>query len=320
MEPIPIPDTNANTEETNTSSREVTIIRKRGRPKKTIDDVDAKQKQDARLKAIRERAKKRRQEETTEEQTKRLEGDRERAKKRRLDETFPERHIRLADKRQRYQTQRLSGWGDMNLLALNYDPAIEYESIPILQIGSMTERCRFCDALKWKKEPPGICCSNGKVKLEKLPDIPEPLYGLLTGTDSRSKDFLAHIRKYNSAFQMTSFGADIVKEGNFMPTFKVLGQVCHLFGSYLPTDDVHKFLQVYFTESYQEELEQRCKIIPNIKPDIIDDLQTMLHKFNNFVKQFKMAKETVRQEELRIVIHEKEYLQKIIQADTTHQL
>ena len=76
-----------------------------------------------------------------------------------------------------------------------------------------------------KKMLPIPMLDEGKVKLEKLPDIPEPLFGLLTGIDPRSKDFLAHVRKYNSAFQMTSFGADIVKEGNYMPTFEILGQV-----------------------------------------------------------------------------------------------
>lgn len=66
--------------------------------------------------------------------------------------------------------------------------------------------------MKWKGEHPGICFSNGKVRIGKLPDIWEPLYSLLIGRDPRSKDFFAYVKKYKSAFQMTSFDADIVKE------------------------------------------------------------------------------------------------------------
>jgi hypothetical protein len=44
---------------------------------------------------------------------------------------------------------------------------------------------------------------------------------------------------------MTSFGANINSEGNFLPTFKVQGQVYHLVGSLLPEKDKHfQFLQI----------------------------------------------------------------------------
>ena len=46
---------------------------------------------------------------------------------------------------------------------------------------------------------------------------------------------------------MRSFGANVIFEGSFIPTFKVQGQVHHLVGSMLP--EKHKsfqFLQIYF--------------------------------------------------------------------------
>jgi len=46
---------------------------------------------------------------------------------------------------------------------------------------------------------------------------------------------------------MTSFGAKEIREGNFMPTFKIEGQIYHLIGSLLPTTgQSSKFLQIYF--------------------------------------------------------------------------
>ena len=86
----------------------------------------------------------------------------------------------------------------------------------------MSKICDKCLAKKWKQETNVMCCSNGKVDLPVLADPPEPIKQLLTGTTEESKHFLKNIRKYNSAFQMTSFGAKIIREGGFMPTFKKL--------------------------------------------------------------------------------------------------
>lgn len=72
-----------------------------------------------------------------------------------------------------------------------------------------------------------MCCSSGKVQLSKLGLYPEPLHSLLTHQDPLSEQFLKNALKYNGCFQMTSFGAKEVREGNFMPTFKVQGQVYH---------------------------------------------------------------------------------------------
>ncbi|GFT58060.1 uncharacterized protein TNCV_722451 [Trichonephila clavipes] len=83
--------------------------------------------------------------------------------------------------------------------------------------------CSWCHALKWKDETQGMCCSGGKVQLPTLEPYPEPLHSLLTHQDPLSEHFLSTIRKYNGCFQMTSFGAKEIKEGNFMPTFKVQG-------------------------------------------------------------------------------------------------
>lgn len=83
----------------------------------------------------------------------------------------------------------------------------------------MERLCMHCDALKFFKESPGMCCSNGKVSLPPLTVPPEPLRSYVSGATNLSKTFLANIRKYNSAFQMTSFGASKVVKDGFMFTF-----------------------------------------------------------------------------------------------------
>ena len=75
-------------------------------------------------------------------------------------------------------------------------------------IGTLSLQCSNCGALKFEKETDSLCCSKGKVQLDELPQ-PEPfLKHLYEGVDSNGKHFLANIRKYNSAFQMTSFGCN----------------------------------------------------------------------------------------------------------------
>ncbi|GBO00996.1 hypothetical protein AVEN_106799-1 [Araneus ventricosus] len=98
-----------------------------------------------------------------------------------------------------------------------------------------------------------MCCSSGKVQLTEIETPPEPLHGLLIGTDPDSSLFLKSIRTFNSCFQMTSFGAteivnNIAANGQqFNSTFKIKGQIYHKVGSLLPMpNESHKFLQIYF--------------------------------------------------------------------------
>ncbi|VDN05605.1 unnamed protein product, partial [Onchocerca ochengi] len=135
---------------------------------------------------------------------------------------------------------------DFNRLAFRYNPADNYNLNPHFLIGTMNEVCPYCKALKFKGEAKGMCCAAGKIKLPQLEEPSEPLKTLLAGYSAESKRFLSKIRKYNSCFQMTSFGAEIVTT-HFMPTFKVKGQIYHKAGSLLPLPDgQHKFLQMYF--------------------------------------------------------------------------
>ncbi|GBP27063.1 hypothetical protein EVAR_48003_1 [Eumeta japonica] len=75
--------------------------------------------------------------------------------------------------------------------------------------------------VKVQRETAGLCCASGKVKLDPLLTPPQPLKTLFDGSDPDSSHFLQHILEYNNCFRMTSFGANIIREGGFMPTCKV---------------------------------------------------------------------------------------------------
>ncbi|GFV78840.1 uncharacterized protein TNCV_4079401 [Trichonephila clavipes] len=164
---------------------------------------------------------------------------------------------------------RLLPWTSKHLSAFKYKPNIVYSMDEIVNLGPRLP-CSWCHALKWKDETQGMCCSGGKVQLPTLEPYPEPLHSLLTHQDPLSEHFLSTIRKYNGCFQMTSFGAKEIKEGNFMPTFKVQGQVYHRKGSLMArANQKPSFLQIYFMGDDHREKDIRCGIYPEIKPELM---------------------------------------------------
>ncbi|XP_018494588.1 uncharacterized protein LOC108864106 [Galendromus occidentalis] len=167
----------------------------------------------------------------------------------------------------------------------------------------MDKVCVHCRAKKFEAEPPGMCCSGGPVKLPELSPPLEPLASWLLGETIQAKHFLANIRRYNSCFQMTSFGATEISHGNFMPTFKVQGQIYHLAGSLLPLPACeHKFLQIYFMGNLEDQIGQRCRIDTQTHREIIAALQTLFDQHNALVRLFRTALELMPTDEYVIGI------------------
>eukprot|EP00919_Chromeraceae_sp_WS-2016_P025872 GHVR01061146.1.p1 GENE.GHVR01061146.1~~GHVR01061146.1.p1 ORF type:complete len:167 (-),score=11.11 GHVR01061146.1:132-632(-) len=135
---------------------------------------------------------------------------------------------RVCDNIQNFNTTQFN----YRLAATTYDSRTEYERIKTYNIGKLTVICRFWGARKWKQETPSLCCSRGGVNLNILGELLRHLYN---GQSEESNHFL-NIRKYNSCFQMTSFVSKSppVRYGEFMPTFKVQGQVYHKVSSLYP--------------------------------------------------------------------------------------
>lgn len=218
---------------------------------------------------------------------------------------------RINDQRTRQQNLRESRYtstktNKMNLFlkGFNYESDVNYDTHPNVLIGPMNHECVYCKALKYEKEPNGMCCSSGKVKLPKLIEPPEPLKSLTSGVTTISRHFLRNIRQYNSCFQMTSFGTkNIVRESGFMPTFRIQGQIYHLIGSLLPVvNEESKFLQLYFLGNNENEATKRSTIANSTDYNIILQLQHFFHEHNHLIKIFKSALEIMPTDDYQIVI------------------
>ncbi|UYV82497.1 hypothetical protein LAZ67_21002535 [Cordylochernes scorpioides] len=153
-----------------------------------------------------------------------------------------------------------------------------------------------------------MCCSNGKVRLPLIDLPPEPLRSLLSGENSDSVHFLRNIRKYNSCFLMTSFGAENQTHSvTFPTTFSIQGQVYHRIGSLMPSENQpSRFLQIYFMGNDDDDdiqTDRRCQQIQVVRRNIVQGLQRMLHQHNLLVQQFKTTLENLPSDAYRVVVN-----------------
>ncbi|XP_076249983.1 uncharacterized protein LOC143189833 [Rhynchophorus ferrugineus] len=191
--------------------------------------------------------------------------------------------IRISQTREARARHSTNNRASLNPAAFSYDVSIDYSNYQCVVIGSMNLVCSHCKALKYKNEANGLCCANG------------------IGTDSIH--FLTHIQQYNNCFQMTSFGATNAVRENFMPTFKIQGQIYHRAGSLLPVSDSdNKFLQIYFMGNSPQEIDLRCAHNNLVKRSIVEQLQTLFHQHNQLIILFKTALDLMPSDNHKIVI------------------
>ena len=259
---------------------------KRNRKKREDETLEAGE---SRREGNRERSASARRAETPEEKQTRLEVNRQRWASARRAETPEQKQTRLEAHRQRYaKANKKPTVGHWQGEGFHYNPNTMYASQIEVAIGEMAVECQHCSALKWQREAHGLCCNNGKVDIDRLENTPQELKTLLTDESDDAKHFRKNIQLYNTAFQMTSFGAQVIRETNYHPSFKIQGQVYHCIGSLLPKDgEQHKFLQVYFMGDSHSEADRRKSIASSTKPTIIHSLQDMLHRNNRLVSIFK---------------------------------
>ncbi|UYV71761.1 hypothetical protein LAZ67_9000297 [Cordylochernes scorpioides] len=124
-----------------------------------------------------------------------------------------------AAKTMQVPVQRIQLWTHKPFSGLQYNTHIDYTADSSVDIGQMSRVCQFCSALRFRDEPFGLCCKQGRVSLLAIESPPEPIFSLLSGLHPLSKSFLLHIRRYNSIFQMTSFGARqvVTTSAKFLP-------------------------------------------------------------------------------------------------------
>lgn len=82
---------------------------------------------------------------------------------------------------------------------------------------------------------------------------------------------------------MTSFGPKEIREGNFIPTFKVQGQVYHFIGNLLTAKGAQlEFLQINFV-SHADQVSLHSNLNPTLQIDLIHPLKTYLHEHNMYI-------------------------------------
>ena len=127
----------------------------------------------------------------------------------------------------------------------------------------MSQVCQSCHARYFPKEKGSFrfttCCYSGKVTLQFPVDPPQLLMDLYNGTSPYSRNFLSHIRSYNSslAFAPMNCKLDHRLIERFPCCFRIHGQVYYAVSSIHPPSHCRPtFCQIYIFDSERANLER----------------------------------------------------------------
>ena len=93
---------------------------------------------------------------------------------------------------------------------------------------------------------------------------------------------------------MTGLVCTEITMPGFNPSFRIQGQVqvYHCISSMVPsTGETPKFCQIYFIDNQEAQVATRCQIVGGLRPDIVSNINQLLHNDNYYVQLFKVAKE-----------------------------
>ena len=190
----------------------------------------------------------------------------------------------------------------------------DYQEMCTIDMGTVKDvTCEHCGALRFPREKSKICCQNGKVKLDPLPQPPDGIYKYY-GNDRKCKAFKDHIREYNNVHGMASLGLDHALLGSpdsnpFQPNFRIMGGVYHDIGSVQALPG-HKpaYAQIYFHDTdYQIKTRKGgYRGDSSLDESIVYDLTLALNEVNPYVNVFRSAAELIQtsdqSDKARIVI------------------
>lgn len=149
----------------------------------------------------------------------------------------------------------------------------------------MSEVCKCCAKL-FNDEPKGLCCSNGKIKLNLIERLPKPLNAKT-------------IKKYKE------FGVgESISLPEFIPVFNIQGQIYHRISLLYNTDEnIPKCAHVYYIDGLNDQINIRNSKFPVTKLHITRDIQEMFLVNNDFIRQIKIMASSVDKLDLKWSIH-----------------
>lgn len=185
-------------------------------------------------------------------------------------------------------------------------PYIEAD-IVVYDAGPMDLECPHCHALFWDTEKQsrstqtrivyGRCCNHGKIKLQMLRDVPDPLLRLFAGNTPEARHFRENIRRYNAAFAFTSMFSNIDQNvtgtgrrgGPY--TFRIHGELYHRMGPLEPQNGGDaSYAQLYIYDSeYANTARLNNPINQGLNGSIMDDLDQVMRTYHPYVTVYRSA-------------------------------
>ncbi|KAF6759185.1 hypothetical protein DFP72DRAFT_806875, partial [Ephemerocybe angulata] len=183
-----------------------------------------------------------------------------------------------------------------------HDPATRHD------LGRMDVECPHCHALHWMDEKLsksstaspkfGVCCGQGKVKLDAIPEPPALLRNMFTSMDPLYIKFREDVWKYNRAFSFTSLGVhedhSVNGRGRGPPVFRISGELHHYSGALeAPNGQRPRYSQLYILEP-QAALDHRKALNTGLNAAIINTLQGILLQSHQYVPVYQHAYEILQ--------------------------
>ena len=173
-------------------------------------------------------------------------------------------------------------------------------------LGRMDIVCRDCNALHWLAERSarsvqrqvmsfGKCCKYGDAILERMPQLPEPLNGLMTGSDRQSRLFREHLRHWNSLFAFTSIKFNMddrpTAMGEGFQLFQVHGAIYHQQGPLVPPAGLDALYSQVYLYDPAFAAQARSARAPELNLQLVASLTQMLQTTCPLIQQYLTAKE-----------------------------
>jgi hypothetical protein len=182
------------------------------------------------------------------------------------------------------------------------------------KLSDLTAQCSKCGALHFLEERLASssranpqfskCCAGGKVQLANWKDPPARLWELFISLDPVCKAFRLNVRRYNNVLSMTSLGAN---EQTFHPqeggvySFRIKRALYHRHGPLVASQGKDpKFAQIYIhdPQDLDRQIANRLNVFRDnsLDPQVLRELNDILHAVNPYEKLYKTAGEVLSEE------------------------